>query len=130
MYENGLDVLVNTNIPAPVERNEFARDPVVKDVRPNGPSITDLLGVPEIIVPAGYNQIVYESQYQLSANKTTYTQVPGTVMSMMEHPMPTSMMFWAGPGEEAAVLKVASAYEAATHHRVPPADFGPLEGEP
>lgn len=130
MYQNRLDVLVNTNIPAPVERNEFARDPVVKDVRPNGPSITDLLGVPEIIVPAGYNQIVYEAQYQLSANKTTYTQVPGTVKSMMEYPMPTSMMFWAGPGEETTVLKVASAYEAATHHRVPPADFGPLEGEP
>jgi amidase len=130
MYENRLDVLVNTNIPAPVERNEFARDPVVKDVRPNGPSITDLLGVPEIIVPSGYNQIVYESRYQLSANKTSYTQVPGTVRSMMEHPMPTSMMFWAGPGEESTVLKVASAYEAATHHRVPPADFGALADEP
>ncbi|HKO94037.1 MAG TPA: hypothetical protein VJU61_22940, partial [Polyangiaceae bacterium] len=130
MYENGLDVLVNTNIPAPVERNEFARDPVVKDVRPNGPSITDLLGVPEVIVPAGYNQIVYESRYQLNAAKTSYVQVPGTERSMMQNPMPTSMMFWAGPGEEPAVLKVASAYEAATHHRVPPADFGALADEP
>jgi amidase len=130
MYENGVDVLVTTNIPAPVERNEFARDPVVKDVRPNGPSITDLLGVPEIIVPAGYNQVVYESQYALSPNKMTYTQVPGTGKSLMQNPMPTSMMFWAGPGEEPAVLRVASAYEAATHHRVPPADFGPLAGEP
>jgi Asp-tRNA(Asn)/Glu-tRNA(Gln) amidotransferase A subunit family amidase len=130
MYENGIDVLVNTNIPAPVERNEFARDPTVKDVRPNGPSITDLLGVPEITVPAGYNQIVYEAKYALSANKTSYAQVPGTEKTLMQNPMPTSMMFWAGPGEEPAVLKVASAYEAATHHRVPPADFGPLPGEP
>jgi Asp-tRNA(Asn)/Glu-tRNA(Gln) amidotransferase A subunit family amidase len=130
MYENGLDVLVNTNIPAPVERNEFARDPTVKDVRPNGPSITDLLGVPEVTVPAGYNQIVYEAKYALSANKTSYTQVAGTEKTLMQNPMPTSMMFWAGPGEEPAVLKVASAYEAATHHRAPPKDFGALPNEP
>ena len=122
--------LVIPNIPAPVERNEFARDPVVKDVRPNGPSITDLLGVPEVIIPAGYNQIVYEAKYQLSADKTTYTQVPGTEASLMERPMPISVMFWGGPGDEPRVLKVASAYEAATHHRAPPPGFGPLPGEP
>jgi hypothetical protein len=28
------------------------------------------------------------------------------------------------------VLKVASAYESATHHRVPPPGFGALPGEP
>jgi Asp-tRNA(Asn)/Glu-tRNA(Gln) amidotransferase A subunit family amidase len=40
-----------------------------------------------------------------------------------------SLMFWAGPGDEPKVLHVASAYESATRHRVPPADFGPLRGE-
>jgi Asp-tRNA(Asn)/Glu-tRNA(Gln) amidotransferase A subunit family amidase len=40
--------------------------------------------------------------------------------------MPISMMFWAGPGSDAEVIKVASAYEAATHHRVPPPAFGPV----
>jgi hypothetical protein len=39
-------------------------------------------------------------------------------------------MFWAGPGNDPEVIKVASAYEAATHHRVPPPAFGPLPGEP
>jgi Asp-tRNA(Asn)/Glu-tRNA(Gln) amidotransferase A subunit family amidase len=130
MLQNKLDVLVIPNIPAPVERNEFARDPVTKDVRPNGPSITDLLGVPEMIVPAGYNQIVYDAQYVLSADKKSYVSVPGTVASMLPKPLATSMMFWAAPGDEPAVLKVATAYEAATHHRVPPADFGALPGEP
>jgi Asp-tRNA(Asn)/Glu-tRNA(Gln) amidotransferase A subunit family amidase len=130
MYENGLDVLVTTNIPAPVERNEFARDPTLKEVRPNGPSITDLLGVPEISVPAGYNQVVYEVKYALNAAKTSYVATAGTVETLMQNPMPTSMMFFAGPGEEPAVLMAASAYEAATHHRKPPADFGPLPSEP
>ncbi len=41
-------------------------------------------------------------------------------------PMPVSMMFWAGPGSDAAVIRIGSAYESATHHRKPPAAFGPL----
>jgi Asp-tRNA(Asn)/Glu-tRNA(Gln) amidotransferase A subunit family amidase len=130
MHENGLDVLVIPNIPAPVEKNEYARDPVTEGVRPNGPSITDLLGVPEIIVPAGTNDVVYEAQYQLSDDTKSYTQVAGTTKSILPTPLPISMMFWAGPGDEPMVLKVASAYEAATHHRVPPPGFGPLPGEP
>jgi amidase len=40
--------------------------------------------------------------------------------------MPISLMFWSGPGSDADVIKVASAYESATHHRVPPPAFGPL----
>jgi amidase len=130
MYENKLDVLVTTNIPAPVERNEFARDPVTKDIRPNGPSVTDLLGVPEIIVPSGYNQVVYEAKYKLSDDTKSYVATAGTEKSMMRSALPTSLMFFAGPGDEPKVLKVASAYEAATHHRVAPADFGPLGEEP
>jgi len=130
MLQNKLDVLVIPNIPVPVEKNEFARDPVTKDMRPNGPSITDLLGVPEMIVPAGYNQIVYDAQYALSADKKSYVSVPGTVRTLLPKALATSMMFWSVPGEEPAVLKVATAYEAATHHRVPPPGFGPLPGEP
>jgi Asp-tRNA(Asn)/Glu-tRNA(Gln) amidotransferase A subunit family amidase len=130
MYENSLDVLVIPNIPAPVEKNEYARDPVTEGVRPNGPSITDLLGVPEMIVPAGTNDIVYEAQYKLSDDTKSYAQVAGSEKTVLPTPLPISMMFWAGPGEEPMVLKVASAYEAATHHRVPPPGFGPLPGEP
>ena len=130
MLQNKLDVLVFPNIPAPNEKNEFARDPVKDGVRHNGPPITDLLGCPEVIVPSGYNQIVYEARYQLNAAKNGYDTVPGSEPSQLPHPMPTSIMFLSTPGEEPAVLRVASAYEAATHHRVPPPDFGPLPGEP
>jgi amidase len=130
MHQNRIDVLVIPNVPAPVEKNEYARDPVTQGVRSNGPSITDLLGVPEMIVPAGYNDIVYEAQYQLSSDKKSYTAVPGTAPTTLATALPISMMFWAGPGDEPKVLKVASAYEAATHHRVPPPEFGPLPDEP
>jgi amidase len=130
MHENGIDVFVIPNIPVPVEKIGFAREPTIKNRGNAGPSITDLLGVPEIIVPSGYNQIMYEPQYALSVDKKSYISVTGTVPSLLPHPMPNSMMFWAGPGEEPTALKVASAYEAATHHRVPPPGFGPLPGEP
>jgi hypothetical protein len=40
------------------------------------------------------------------------------------------MAFWAGPGDEVRVLKVASAYEAATHDRRPPLAFGPVPRNP
>jgi amidase len=43
--------------------------------------------------------------------------------------MPMSLMFWGGPGSDADLVKVASAYEAGTHHRVPPPAFGPLSAQ-
>ena len=93
------------------------------------PAFTALLGGPEIDVPAGYTTIVYEPQYVLSADKKAYRTVTGTVQSQLPHPMPISLMVWAGPGTDPEVIKVASAYEAATHHRVPPPAFGPLQTE-
>ena len=62
----------------------------------------------------------------LNADKTRYETVTGTVQSQLPHPMPISLMLWAGPGFDAEVIKVASAYEAATKHRVPPPAFGPV----
>ena len=81
-------------------------------------------------VPAGYTQIVYEPRYALAADKKKYIEVTGDVESRLPYPMPISLMVWAGPGSDPAVIKVASAYEAATHHRVPPPAFGPLPREP
>jgi len=77
-------------------------------------------------VPAGFNPITFDPKYVLSPDKTRYIEVTGDVESKMPHPMPVSLMFWAGPGYDADVIKVASAYEAATHHRVPPPAFWPL----
>ena len=77
-------------------------------------------------MPAGFNQIVYEPAFALSADKTKYEMVTGTVASKLPHPMPVALSFWAGPGDEPVLIKAASAYEAATHHRTPPPAFGPV----
>ena len=42
--------------------------------------------------------------------------------------LPIGISFWAGPGDEPIVLRVASTYEEATHHRVPPPGLGPVSG--
>jgi Asp-tRNA(Asn)/Glu-tRNA(Gln) amidotransferase A subunit family amidase len=130
MHENNIDLFVHPNVGVPQWKIGIDREPTVDGRAGAGPSITDLLGVPEITVPAGYNRIVYDPQYELSADKKTYTLVTGKVQSMLPHPMPFSINFWAGPGDEPVVLEAASNYEAATKHRVAPADFGPLPSRP
>jgi len=50
----------------------------------------------------------------------------GTPKSKLRHPMPIAMTFLSGQGEEPVLIKVGTAYEAATHHRRPPPAFGPV----
>jgi Asp-tRNA(Asn)/Glu-tRNA(Gln) amidotransferase A subunit family amidase len=40
--------------------------------------------------------------------------------------LPFSLVFRAEPGREDVVLKIASAYEAASRRRIPPPSFPPL----
>jgi len=127
MQENQIDLFVHPNIGVPQWKIGIDREPVINGRTGAGPSITDLLGVPEITVPAGFNQIVYDPQYVLNDDKERYTLVTGDTQSLMTQPMPFSINFWAGPGEEPILVKAASAYEEATRHRVPPPAFGPLK---
>ncbi len=132
MRENRLDVLVNPENTLPHQKVGGPSEPSVNGRGASGATqtITALIGVPEIVVPAGFNDVVYEPRFVLNAAGDRYDAVPGYERTVLDTPLPISMMFWAGPGEEAAVLKAASAYEAATRHRVPPPDFGPLPDAP
>jgi amidase len=127
MYENDIDVFVNPEQTTAPYKLGFAGEPEVND-RPQiscCTAFTALGGMPEMDVPAGFTTISYDPQYVLAPDKKDYLEVTGTVESKMP-PMPISMMFWAGPGGDASVIKAASAYESATHHRKPPAAFGPV----
>jgi Asp-tRNA(Asn)/Glu-tRNA(Gln) amidotransferase A subunit family amidase len=130
MHQNRVDVLVNPAFTIPQQTIHGPVEPGVRG-RPGVPGSgqTPVLGVPEIDVPAGFNRIAYEPQYVLSTDKKTYREVTGTARSALPHPLPISLAFWGGPGDEPTLLKVASAYEAATKHRSPPPAFGPLARE-
>jgi Asp-tRNA(Asn)/Glu-tRNA(Gln) amidotransferase A subunit family amidase len=128
MAENKIDVFVNPEQTTAPYLLGGALEPEVNNRGTQSccQGFTALLGSPEADVPAGYVTTAYDPKYVLSEDKTQYIAVTGDVKSELPHPMPISMMFWAGPGSDSDVIKAASAYEAATHHRTPPPMFGPL----
>ena len=128
MLENGIDAFVNPEQTTPPYKLGYAGEPMI-NYRPTiscCTAFTALMGAPEIEIPAGYTSIVYEPQFVLSEDKKQYKAVTGTLKSTLPTPMPISMMFWAAPASEPSVIKIASAYESATHHRKPPPAFGPV----
>ena len=57
--------------------------------------------------------------------------VPGTrLVGPIKAALPIGVDFVGRPFSEPMLLRIASAFQTATHHRIPPADFGPVPGEP
>jgi Asp-tRNA(Asn)/Glu-tRNA(Gln) amidotransferase A subunit family amidase len=131
MHENKIDVFVNPENTLPPYRLGGPSEPTVDGRESNSccQRFTAILGSPEIDVPAGFINFAYDPKYVLSPDKKRYSVVTGDVRVDLPHPMPISMMFWSGPGSDPDVIKAASAYEAATHHRVPPPAFGPVSSD-
>ncbi len=130
MRENNLDVLVNPLTTVPIPKIGGPVEPQINSRPSNRFAFTADAGIPEVIVPAGFNRVVYEPKFVLSTDTKTYRSVSGTEQTLLDAPgLPISLAFWAGPGDEGTILKAASAYEAATKHRRPPRAFGPLRGE-
>jgi hypothetical protein len=127
MQENGIDLFVHPENTVPTPK---ILGPNVGAISLEG--ITPALQIPRVVVPAGYNRIVYEPQFALNPDRTNYVSIlaPETTQSLLPNPMPIAITFFAGQGDEPTLLKAASAYEAATKHRVPPPAFGPVAGEP
>jgi amidase len=97
-----------------------------KNNSPNANSIWGVIaanGFPSMNVPAGFTTQVYDRVRDPSA--------PGgsRVVGPTPAKLPVSITFLARPFDEPMLFKIASAYEAATHHRVPPAGFGAVSGE-
>ena len=127
MRQNDLDVLVNPTTTVPPARIGYATQPIVNSRSLGRFPTSANLGIPEITVPAGFNDVVFEPQYRLNATEDSYVSTANEDRHvMLESPMPVGISFWAGPGEEPIVLKVAASYEAATKHRRPPPAFGPV----
>ena len=70
---------------------------------------------------------VYDPVFSLSKDETRYVSAPSHTPTMIPEPgLPFSLVFRAEPGKEDVLLKIASAYEAASKRRIPPPAFGPL----
>jgi Asp-tRNA(Asn)/Glu-tRNA(Gln) amidotransferase A subunit family amidase len=84
------------------------------------------LGLPEVFVPAGFSETVIDAKFALSKEGTEYEGQWNTEATKLGGVgLPYNIAFWAEPGQESTLIKVGSAYEAATHHRKAPPGFGP-----
>ncbi len=88
-----------------------------------------MLGIPEAFVPAGFAESIYDLKFSLSKDGKKYEAVESTEPTKLGGiGLPYNIAFWAEPGQESMLLKVASAYETATQHRKAPPGFGPVKG--
>jgi Asp-tRNA(Asn)/Glu-tRNA(Gln) amidotransferase A subunit family amidase len=127
ILENKLDALVRLHTPWPpaLIGHAYQYD-IPSNLRPesfSGPNA----GLTEVLIPAGYVTTVYDPVYTLNADKTRYvSKASYTPTTIPEPGLPFSLVFRAEPGREDVLLRIASAYEAASKRRIPPPAFGPL----
>jgi amidase len=131
IYENHLDAVVRVHYSLPPGKIGLAPQPEPRgDIRGElrmGP----FAGLTEVLIPAGYVTTVYDPVFALSPDKKRYIPTNNNTPTTLTAPgLPFSLVFRAEPGKEDVILKVASAYQAASKRRVPPPQFGPLAGEP
>jgi amidase len=127
ILENKLDALVRLHTPWPpgLIGHAYQYD-IASNLRPeslSGPNA----GLTEVLIPAGYVTTVYDPVYKLTPDGKRYVSQASDKPTTIPAPgLPFSLVFRAEPGKEDVLLKVASAYEAASQRRVPPPNFGPL----
>jgi amidase len=128
LLENRLDALVRLHTPLPPARIGGAHDALAGSSNLRAESMYGPnAGLTEVLVPAGYVTEVWDPVFRLSDDKKRYVPAPAERSTMLPPPgLPFSLVFRAEPGREDIVLKIASAYEAASRRRVPPPNFGPL----
>jgi Asp-tRNA(Asn)/Glu-tRNA(Gln) amidotransferase A subunit family amidase len=127
ILENRLDALVRLHAPWPPGLIGW---PHQYDIQSNltpeslsGPNA----GLTEVLIPAGYVTTVYDPVFALNRDGTRYVSKPSTTPTTIPPPgLPFSLVFRAEPGKDDVVLRIASAYEAASRRRIPPPAFGPL----
>lgn len=122
MQEQRLDALVSPMSTVPPRKLTAPREPNANGRAPIGWSLIGQQGFPAITVPAGFTTQVLDRVRD--ANGGTHLADPVAVA------LPVGVDFIARPFDEALLFRIASAFEAATRHRHPPPDFGPLQGEP
>jgi Asp-tRNA(Asn)/Glu-tRNA(Gln) amidotransferase A subunit family amidase len=114
MEEQRLDALVSPTSTVPPRKLTSPREPAVNGRPPIGWSVIGQQGFPAITVPAGFTTEVWDRERDGSG-----TKLAGPVAAQL----PVGVDFLARPFQEALLVRIAAAYEAATRHRRPPADF-------
>ncbi len=118
MQQQRLDVLVAPTSSVPPRKLTAPREPTVNGRPAIGWSFFGQQGFPVMTVPAGFTTQVWDRARTADGGTRLVGPVPAQ--------LPAGVDFVARPYAEALLFRVGAAYEAATHHRRPPPDFGPL----
>jgi amidase len=115
--DNKLDAMVypTGNIPPAILTSP--REPTVNDRSSGLWTNINSRGFPAMTVPAGFTTQVYDRAED------------GTLLPPVAAQLPVGIDFLGLPFSEPRLFEIGAAYEAATHHRKPPPDFGPLDSE-
>jgi amidase len=127
ILENKLDALVRLHTPwPPAPIGHAYQYDIASNLRPeslSGPNA----GLTEVLIPAGYVTTVYDPVFELAPDGKCYVSKASDQPTTIPAPgLPFSLVFRAEPGREDVLLRIASAYEAASQRRLPPPNFGPL----
>jgi Asp-tRNA(Asn)/Glu-tRNA(Gln) amidotransferase A subunit family amidase len=122
MQEQGLDALVSPMSTVPPRKLTAPREPNANGRPPIGWSLIGQQGFPAITVPAGFTTEIWDRERDANGG----TRLVGPIKASL----PVGVDFIARPFGEPLLLRIASAYEAATHQRRPPPEFGRLSDEP
>jgi amidase len=120
MAQENLDALVSPagNIPAYI-----LGAPIEPPLAGRTNSVWGLLGqhgFSTLSVPMGFTTHVFDRVRDVTAPGGT--RLVGPIPANL----PLGIMFFGRPFSEPTLFRIASAYEAATKHRIPPPDFGPV----
>jgi Asp-tRNA(Asn)/Glu-tRNA(Gln) amidotransferase A subunit family amidase len=118
MQQQRLDALVSPMSTVPPRKLTAPREPAVNGRTPIGWSLIGQQGFPAITVPAGFTTSVWDRVAEPDGG----TRLVGPVAAAL----PVGVDFIARPFDEPLLFRIASAFEAATKHRRPPADFPAL----
>lgn len=131
MAEQGLDALVYPTSNLPPAKLGAPRGPRVNGRSGGGVwTFIGAQGFPAITVPAGFTSEVYDLVRDSSLPKDEDGEAGTRLTGPTPAILPVGIDFMGRPFSEPTLFRIASAYEAATRHRAPPPDFGPVENEP
>jgi Asp-tRNA(Asn)/Glu-tRNA(Gln) amidotransferase A subunit family amidase len=120
MEEQQLTVLVSPTSTVPPRKLTSPREPTAGGRPPIGWSLFGQQGFPAMTVPAGFTTEVWDREREGGRG----TRLIGPIAAQI----PVGLDFIARPFDEATLVRIGSAFEAATKHRRPPPDFGALAG--
>jgi Asp-tRNA(Asn)/Glu-tRNA(Gln) amidotransferase A subunit family amidase len=131
ILENHLDVVVRLHSSLAPHRIALGAEPAPPGNTRGESAFGPNAGLTEVLVPAGYVRTLYDPLLKLSADKTHYVATSSNAATTIPAPgLRFSLVFRSDPGREDLILKVASAYQAASKRRVPPPAFKALPNEP